>query len=139
MAYTVVLVNGPELAGTFRTMARGKWMQSLFTLALNDSRRYLDVYATELQGTDYVRRGNQGGLKSEWFETLQFSSRHAVVEFGNTMPGAEYVQSAERQAAVHRGRWRRDTEALDVAMKSLDNGFARTIESAFGRQIIANI
>jgi hypothetical protein len=60
----------------------------------------------------YVGYQRTGGLGRSWTHRVTGAGVEFVGNVGTNIKYAKWVQSAEKQAAVHQGRWRTDEQAI---------------------------
>ena len=104
--------------------------------AMNDATalllRDLQTYPPQRTGSSYVRTGT---LRRSWSRDIQgdgLAMRGIVGSNENMAPYNRYVQDADRQAAIHQGRWTNTVQ--DVVSRN-----ERTIQEMFEARFRAEL
>ena len=102
--------------------------------------RQMQTYPPQRAGSTYKRTNT---LRASWFRRISGQGREIVgevVSSGNmtgTRDGGSYnrlVQDADRQAAVHRGRWTNTAQAVKRRTNpTIQRYFDRRLREEFGR------
>lgn len=88
----------------------------------------LKVYPAQGSGARYRRTGTLG---RRWTtRSSQPSPMRLEVEVGNNTLYGPYVQSKERQAAVHRGRWQTDVEVAEQNTDAIIEDVRQSVTAA---------
>ena len=69
-------------------------------------------------------------LGSRWTSRSISGAGFVGREVGNTASYAPFVQSAERQATIHRGRWQTDEQVIEREMPAVIADVRRSLEDA---------
>lgn len=81
----------------------------------------------KLRYVGYVRTGKLG---QSWTTSIQQQGADLVGKVGTNLKYAPYVQSAERQAWMHQGRWRTDAQAVQKFTARILQRFRQAVEKA---------
>jgi hypothetical protein len=81
----------------------------------------------KLRYVGYVRTGKLG---QSWTTSIQQQGTNLVGKVGTNLKYAPYVQSAERQAWMHQGRWRTDAQAVQKFTARILQRFRQAVEKA---------
>ncbi len=87
-------------------------------------------YPQQATGTKYRRTGTLG---RRWTtRTMRPSPSRLEVEVGNNTLYGPYVQSAARQAWMHKGKWQTDDETVEKLKAEIITDVQRTVVGAMG-------
>ncbi len=78
----------------------------------------------------YVGYDRTGKLGQAWTTSVRQTARETVGKVGNAIEYAPYVQSAAKQAWMHKGRWRTDAQAIKQFEAKIVKRFRDAIERA---------
>ncbi len=96
--------------------------------------RQMQTYPPQRAGSTYKRTNT---LRASWFRRISGQGNEIVgevVSSGNTAPYNRLVQDADRQAAVHRGRWTNTAhEVQRRTAPTIQRYFDRRLREEFGR------
>lgn len=96
--------------------------------------RQMQTYPPQRTGSTYKRTNT---LRASWFRRISGQGREIVgevVSSGNTAPYNRLVQDADRQAAVHRGRWTNTAQEVQRrTTPTIQRYFDRRLREEFGR------
>ena len=96
--------------------------------------RQMQTYPPQRTGSTYKRTNT---LRASWFRRISGQGNEIVGEVassGNTAPYNRLVQDADRQAAVHRGRWTNTAhEVQRRTAPTIQRYFDRRLREEFGR------
>jgi len=89
----------------------------------------LAEYPSEIPGTRYRRTGLLGQRWSAATRDVRQLGPHRMQgRMRNTRPGVVYVQSDDRQADVHRGRWRTAERVVESKLNQVEDRIRRAGE-----------
>jgi len=96
--------------------------------------RQMQTYPPQRPGSTYKRTNT---LRASWFRRISGQGNEItgeVVSSGNTAPYNRLVQDADRQAAVHRGRWTNTAQEVQRrTTPTIQRYFDRRLREEFGR------
>jgi len=96
--------------------------------------RQMQTYPPQRAGSTYKRTNT---LRASWFRRISGQGNEItgeVVSSGNTAPYNRLVQDADRQAAVHRGRWTNTAQEVQRrTTPTIQRYFDRRLREEFGR------
>jgi hypothetical protein len=97
--------------------------------------RQMQTYPPQRAGSTYKRTNT---LRASWFRPPISGQGNEivgeVVSSGNTAPYNRLVQDADRQAAVHRGRWTNTAQEVQRrTTPTIQRYFDRRLREEFGR------
>jgi len=96
--------------------------------------RQMQTYPSQRTGSTYKRTNT---LRASWFRRISGQGNEIVgevVSSGNTAPYNRLVQDADRQAAVHRGRWTNTAQEVQRrTTPTIQRYFDRRLREEFGR------
>lgn len=96
--------------------------------------RQMQTYPPQRTGSTYKRTNT---LRASWFRRISGQGSEIVgevVSSGNTAPYNRLVQDADRQAAVHRGRWTNTAQEVQRrTTPTIQRYFDRRLREEFGR------
>ena len=96
--------------------------------------RQMQTYPPQRAGSTYKRTNT---LRASWFRRISGQGNELVgevVSSGNTAPYNRLVQDADRQAAVHRGRWTNTAQEVQRrTAPTIQRYFDRRLREEFGR------
>jgi len=96
--------------------------------------RQMQTYPPQRTGSTYKRTNT---LRASWFRRISGQGNEItgeVVSSGNTAPYNRLVQDADRQAAVHRGRWTNTAQEVQRrTTPTIQRYFDRRLREEFGR------
>ena len=96
--------------------------------------RQMQTYPPQRAGSTYKRTNT---LRASWFRRISGQGNEIVgevVSSGNTAPYNRLVQDADRQAAVHRGRWTNTAQEVQRrTAPTIQRYFDRRLREEFGR------
>jgi len=96
--------------------------------------RQMQTYPPQRPGGTYKRTNT---LRASWFRRISGQGNEIVgevVSSGNTAPYNRLVQDADRQAAVHRGRWTNTAQEVQRrTTPTIQRYFDRRLREEFGR------
>ena len=96
--------------------------------------RQMQTYPPQRAGSTYKRTNT---LRASWFRRISGQGDEIVgevVSSGNTAPYNRLVQDADRQAAVHRGRWTNTAQEVQRrTTPTIQRYFDRRLREEFGR------
>ena len=96
--------------------------------------RQMQTYPPQRAGSTYKRTNT---LRASWFRRIRGQNTEIVgevVSSGNTAPYNRLVQDADRQAAVHRGRWTNTAQEVQRrTTPTIQRYFDRRLREEFGR------
>jgi len=96
--------------------------------------RQMQTYPPQRAGSTYKRTNT---LRASWFRRISGQGNEIVgevVSSGNTAPYNRLVQDADRQAAVHRGRWTNTAQEVQrLTTPTIQRYFDRRLREEFGR------
>lgn len=96
--------------------------------------RQMQTYPPQRAGSTYKRTNT---LRASWFRRISGQGNDIVgevVSSGNTAPYNRLVQDADRQAAVHRGRWTNTAQEVQRrTTPTIQRYFDRRLREEFGR------
>ncbi len=96
--------------------------------------RQMQTYPPQRPGSTYKRTNT---LRASWFRRISGQGNEItgeVVSSGNTAPYNRMVQDADRQAAVHRGRWTNTAQEVQRrTTPTIQRYFDRRLREEFGR------
>ena len=96
--------------------------------------REMQTYPPQRTGSTYKRTNT---LRASWFRRISGQGNEIVgevVSSGNTAPYNRLVQDADRQAAVHRGRWTNTAQEVQRrTTPTIQRYFDRRLREEFGR------
>lgn len=143
MADVEITVNGVD-----RIVARLGRVESMRQLApamrraVHRLQRDMQEYPPTRPGSRYVRgrgmadadgvvrRLTSEHLGKRWTTKVTASATELVGTVGNNVSYAPFVQSRQFQAAVHRGRWLTDAQAMNRNADAIVRDFEQAIEAA---------
>ena len=96
--------------------------------------RQMQTYPPQRAGSTYKRTNT---LRASWFRRISGQGNEItgeVVSSGDTAPYNRLVQDADRQAAVHRGRWTNTAQEVQRrTAPTIQRYFDRRLREEFGR------
>jgi hypothetical protein len=96
--------------------------------------RQMQTYPPQRAGSTYKRTNT---LRASWFRRISGQGNEItgeVVSSGNTAPYNRLVQDADRQAAVHRGRWTNTAQEVQRrTTPTIQRYFDRRLREEFSR------
>ena len=96
--------------------------------------RQMQTYPPQRAGSTYKRTNT---LRASWFRRISGQGNEIVgevVSSGNPAPYNRLVQDADRQAAVHRGRWTNTAQEVQRrTTPTIQRYFDRRLREEFGR------
>ena len=96
--------------------------------------RQMQTYPPQRAGSMYKRTNT---LRASWLRRISGQGNEItgeVVSSGNTAPYNRLVQDADRQAAVHRGRWTNTAQEVQRrTTPTIQRYFDRRLREEFGR------
>ncbi len=96
--------------------------------------RQMQTYPPQRTGSTYKRTNT---LRASWFRRISGQGNEIVgevVSSGNTAPYNRLVQDADRQAAVHRGRWTNTAQEVQRrTTPTIQRYFDRRLREEFSR------
>jgi len=96
--------------------------------------RQMQTYPPQRAGSTYKRTNT---LRASWLRRISGQGNEItgeVVSSGNTAPYNRLVQDADRQAAVHRGRWTNTAQEVQRrTTPTIQRYFDRRLREEFGR------
>jgi len=96
--------------------------------------RQMQTYPPQRPGSTYKRTNT---LRASWFRRISGQGNEItgeVVSSGNTAPYNRLVQDADRQAAVHRGRWTNTAQEVQRrTTPTIQRYFDRRLREEFSR------
>ncbi len=87
----------------------------------------MKVYPQQKKGTRYRRTGTLG---RRWTTKAERSATRLEVEVGNNTVYGPFVQSAARQAWMHKGAWQTDDDAVERNRDAIITDVQRTVIAA---------
>lgn len=133
MSKTIVVLHVPNVVAAlerYPDIARTAY-ETAAHAALMDTIPTLAHYPPKPPTSRYRRTGTLGRLWTTARPEFDWQTREFTATLANNTPYAEYVQSAQRQARVHRDRWRTVDDILqsrEQRILSFFDAAARKIE-----------
>ncbi|MBI1296673.1 hypothetical protein GC175_17090 [bacterium] len=91
--------------------------------------RFMADYPPVPATSKYIRGGpDSERLGQSWNEEVKVSDSQLEARAGNNASYGPWVQSAEWQAWMHRGRWQTDEDAVETLSPVIEADFTRTID-----------
>lgn len=136
MTTVTIEIESRQVIGYFQQapMRINRAMRAAMEDATTLIHRQMQTYPPQRTGSTYKRTNT---LRASWFRRISGQGNEItgeVVSSGNTAPYNRLVQDADRQAAVHRGRWTNTAQEVQRrTTPTIQRYFDRRLREEFGR------